>query len=256
MQAVILAGGLGTRISEESHLRPKPMIEIGGLPIIWHIMKRYAEHGVTDFVICLGYRGYMIKEYFANLVLHASNVTINTLTGEIKYHGSTGEPWTVTLIDTGEGTMTGGRLKRVGPYLEDRFCMTYGDGLSDIDISAEIDFHRSHGKEATIAAVIPPGRYGALDLSSDDLVQRFKEKPEGDGGLINGGYFVLERSVLDRIEADDTSFEAAPLESLAADKQLVAYRHPGFWHAMDTLRDRTHLESLWASGDAPWKTWT
>lgn len=255
MQAVILAGGYGTRISEESHLRPKPMIEIGGKPILWHIMKIYAEHGVTDFVICLGYRGYMIKEYFANYILHSSDVTINAKTGEISYHNSLAEPWSITLVDTGENSMTGGRLKRVAPHLRGTFCMTYGDGVSDIDIRAEIAFHKNHGREATVAAVTPPGRYGALEIDKSGTVERFIEKPPGDEGRINGGFFVLESSVIDRIEGDSSSFEGAPLEMLTADRQLIAFRHPGFWYAMDTLRDRNYLESLWASGKAPWKIW-
>lgn len=255
MQAVILAGGFGTRISEESHLRPKPMIEIGGRPILWHILKIYAAHGITDFVICCGYRGYMIKEYFANYVLHSSDVTIDTGTGEITYHNSVAEPWRVTLVDTGAESMTGGRLRRVRPYLKDRFCMTYGDGVSDIDIRAEIDFHIAHGRAATVAAVSPPGRYGALETSAEGAVKRFIEKPPGDEGRINGGFFVLENRVLDRIEGDATPFEGAPLESLARDGELMAWRHPGFWHAMDTLRDRNHLENLWATGKAPWKIW-
>ena len=255
MQAVILAGGLGTRISEESHLRPKPMIEIGGRPILWHIMKIYAAHGITDFVICLGYRGYMIKEYFANYLLHASDVTIDVRTGEIVTHQSTAEPWRVSLIDTGEATMTGGRLKRVAPYLGDRFCLTYGDGLANIDIGAEIAFHRAHGRAATVAAVIPPGRYGALQIGASGAVERFTEKPPGDEGLINGGFFVLERRAIDRIAGDTTPFEAEPLESLARDGELMAFRHRGFWHAMDTMRDKSQLEAHWASGHAPWKVW-
>ena len=256
MQAVILAGGLGTRISEESHLRPKPMIEIGGRPILWHIMKIYEAHGIIDFVICCGYRGYMIKEYFANYVLHSSDVTIDARSGEITYHSSGAEPWRVTLVDTGAETMTGGRLKRVRPYLDERFCMTYGDGLSDIDIRAQIDFHMKHGRDATIAAVMPPGRYGALDMTSEGVVQRFIEKPPGDEGRINGGFFVLENTVLDRIEADSTPFEGPPLETLAQEGELLGWRHPGFWHAMDTVRDRNHLEKLWATGNAPWKVWS
>ena len=255
MQAVILAGGLGTRISEESHLRPKPMIEIGGRPILWHIMKMYAAHGITDFVVCLGYRGYMIKEYFANYLLHSSDVTIDARTGAVVTHQSTAEPWRVSLIDTGEATMTGGRLKRVAGYLEPTFCLTYGDGVADIDISAEIAFHRAHGRAATVAAVIPPGRYGALQIGAEGAVERFTEKPPGDEGLINGGFFVLERRVIDRIEGDATPFEAAPLESLARDGELMAFRHRGFWHAMDTMRDRAQLEQHWAGGRAPWKVW-
>jgi glucose-1-phosphate cytidylyltransferase len=256
MQAVILAGGLGTRISEESHLRPKPMIEIGGKPILWHVMKLYSAHGITDFVICCGYRGYMIKEYFANYVLHSSDVTVDVRTGKTTYHNSEAEPWKVTLVDTGAETMTGGRLRRVSPYILDRFCMTYGDGVADIDIRAEVDFHIAHGLEATVAAVTPPGRYGALEISDKGKVERFIEKPPGDEGRINGGFFVLERSVLERIEGDGTAFEGEPLEGLARDQQLMSWRHHGFWHAMDTLRDRNYLESLWASGAAPWKAWT
>jgi glucose-1-phosphate cytidylyltransferase len=255
MQAVILAGGLGTRISEESHLRPKPMIEIGGRPILWHIMKIYAAHGITDFVICLGYRGYMIKEFFANYVLHASDVTIDARTGEVIYHQSTAEPWRVSLVDTGEATMTGGRLLRAAPFLHDRFCMTYGDGVADINITAQLAFHAAHGRAATVAAVVPPGRYGALQIGTSGAVERFTEKPPGDEGLINGGFFVLERSVLDRIEGDPTPFEAAPLEGLARDGELMAYRHQGFWQAMDTMRDKAQLEAHWATGGAPWKVW-
>lgn len=255
MKTVILAGGLGTRISEETHLKPKPMIEIGGRPILWHVMKIYAAHGITDFVICLGYRGYQIKEYFANYVLHSSDVTVDARTGEVTYHQSSAEPWRVTLIDTGSDTLTGGRLKRVEPYLGDRFCLTYGDGVANIDLTAELAFHANHGRTATIAAVTPPGRYGALEIAGGGAVQRFVEKPPGDEGTINGGFFVLERRVLDRIQGDATSFEGAPLSELAQDGELMAFRHSGFWHAMDTLRDRNHLEALWASGAAPWKTW-
>ncbi|PWR20802.1 glucose-1-phosphate cytidylyltransferase [Zavarzinia compransoris] len=256
MKAVILAGGLGTRISEESHLRPKPMIEIGGRPILWHIMKIYAHHGIDDFVICCGYRGYMIKEYFANYVLHNSDVTIDATTGRITYHQTTAEPWKITLVDTGQDTMTGGRLKRVRPYLhpEEPFCMTYGDGVSDLDIRASVDFHRGHGRLATVGAVIPPGRYGALRLDSD-FVTDFTEKPPGDNAFINGGYFVLQPAVLDRIAGDATPWESAPLEGLAKDGELVAFRHTGFWHAMDTLRDKTTLENLWSAGKAPWRLW-
>ncbi len=256
MKAVILAGGLGTRISEESHLRPKPMIEIGGRPILWHIMNIYTVHGVTDFVICLGYRGHMIKEYFANYMLHASDVTVDARSGSITYHQNYAEPWRVTMVDTGEGTMTGGRLKRVGRYLDPdaSFCMTYGDGVADIDISRLIEFHRAHGKLATVTAVAPPGRYGAL-MMDDDRVTDFTEKPPGGRGLINGGYFVLHPAVLDRIESDGTPWETAPLESLARDGELRAFRHDGFWQPMDTLRDKTTLEALWSSGEAPWKIW-
>ena len=256
MQVVILAGGLGTRISEESHLRPKPMIEIGGHPILWHIMKIFSHHGLNEFVICCGYRGYVIKEYFANYVLHSSDVTLDAATGEMTYHQSVAEPWKVTLIDTGRDTMTGGRLKRVAPYLKEQFCMTYGDGVADVDISALIRFHESHGREATVTSVMPPGRYGTLEVRPDNHVERFVEKPSGDLGLINGGFFVLNRSVIDRIEGDDTTWEADPLTSLAADGQLMSWRHHGFWQAMDTLRDRNHLEEVWAGGNAPWKVWS
>ncbi len=256
MKAVILAGGLGTRISEESHLRPKPMIEIGGRPILWHIMKIYAHHGIDDFVICCGYRGYMIKEYFANYVLHHSDVTIDAASGRITYHQTTAEPWKVTLVDTGEETMTGGRLKRVRNYLTpgESFCLTYGDGVSDIDIAGSIAFHKAHGRLATIGAVIPPGRYGALRMEGDKVTS-FTEKPPGDNAFINGGFFVLQPEVVDRIAGDSTPWEAAPLEGLARDGELVAFRHAGFWHAMDTLRDKNVLEALWAKGDAPWKQW-
>ena len=255
VKVVILAGGLGTRISEESHLRPKPMIEIGGKPILWHIMKMYSAHGLNDFVVCLGYRGYMIKEFFANFVLHSSDVTIDATTGQIEYHETAAEPWRVTLVDTGADSMTGGRLKRVGRFLGDTFCVTYGDGVSDIDIGAELAFHRRHGRQATVASVIPPGRYGALEIA-DGAVRRFVEKPPGDRARINGGFFVFERPVLDRIAGDDTALELAPLEGLAADGELMAFPHDGFWHPMDTLRDKNHLESLWESGRAPWRRWT
>ncbi len=256
MKAVILAGGLGTRISEESHLRPKPMIEIGDRPILWHIMKIYAVHGITDFIICLGYRGYMIKEYFANFFLHNSDVTIDARNNTIDYHLTTAEPWRVTLVDTGAASMTGGRLKRVANYLTpgEDFCFTYGDGVADIDITALTAFHRNHGREATLTAVVPPGRYGALSLDGD-RVERFIEKPPGDNVFINGGFFVLKPSVLDLIDGDQTSWEAEPLEHLAASGQLQAYRHTGFWRPMDTLRDKTQLEHLWATGKAPWKCW-
>lgn len=257
MKAVILAGGLGTRISEETGVRPKPMIEIGGRPILWHIMKIYAHHGVNDFILCLGYKGYVIKEYFANYFLHSCNITVDALNGRIEYHDSSAEPWRVTLVDTGEDTMTGGRLKRVGAFLDagESFCMTYGDGVSDIDIAALIEFHRRHGKEATVTAVVPPGRYGALDIAGDSVTQ-FMEKPPGDNGLINGGFFVLEPSVLDRIAGDAAPWELAPLESLARDGQLMAFRHLGFWQAMDTLRDKNQLEALWQGRKAPWKVWS
>jgi len=256
MKAVILAGGLGTRISEESAIRPKPMVEIGKRPILWHIMKLYAHHGVREFVICLGYRGYMIKEYFANFVLHSSDVTIDTLSGEIEFHQKMTEPWKVTLLETGEHTMTGGRLKRVANYLPDDepFCMTYGDGVSDVDIGELVAFHKGHEAAATMTAVVPPGRYGAIELDGDRISQ-FVEKPPGDAALINGGFFVLEKSVIDRIAGDETPWESEPLTSLAADKQLMAFKHTGFWQAMDTLREKNVLEELWSSGDAPWAVW-
>ena len=254
MKTVILAGGLGTRISEESHLRPKPMIEIGGRPMLWHIMTLYSRHGFNDFVVCLGYRGYMIKEYFANYVLHNADVTVDLGKGEIEYHATNHEPWRVTLVETGEQTMTGGRLKRVARYLDpgQPFFMTYGDGLADVDLGALAAFHRQHGKRATVTAITPPGRYGALEIR-EGLVQRFTEKPPGDNALINGGFFVLQPEVLDRIDGDATVWENEPLEGLAADGQLAAYRHAGFWAAMDTLRDKNQLEALWASGEAPWR---
>ncbi len=255
-KVVILAGGLGTRISEESQLRPKPMIEIGGRPILWHIMKIYTHYGITDFIICLGYRGYMIKEYFANYVLHSSDVTIDAKTGQIEFHQHAAEPWRITLVNTGDDTMTGGRVKRIRDYLTpgETFCMTYGDGVADIEIDKLLAFHKAHGKEATLTSVVPPGRYGALEMQGDS-VQRFIEKPPGDNAWINGGFFALEPSVIDRIADDATPFEAAPLASLAKDGQLQAYRHRGFWQPMDTLREKNHLEELWASGRAPWKIW-
>jgi glucose-1-phosphate cytidylyltransferase len=256
MKCVILAGGLGTRISEESHLRPKPMIEIGGRPLLWHIMKIYARHGINEFIVCLGYRGYIIKEYFTNYFLHQSDVTIDTSTNKLTFHQSQVDDWKVTLVDTGEHSMTGGRLKRIGHHLNgnEPFCMTYGDGVSDVDIGKLIAFHRAHGKKATLTAVVPPGRYGALEIESD-LVKRFQEKPPGDNAFINGGFFVLDPAVLDRIDNDETHWERAPLEGLARDRQLAAYRHLGFWHPMDTLRDKTMLEELWATKRAPWKVW-
>lgn len=255
MKVVLLAGGLGTRISEESHLRPKPMIEIGGRPILWHIMKIYAHHGVTDFIICLGYRGYMVKEYFANYVLHRSDVTVDLANNSLEFHSHESEPWRVTLAETGEHSMTGGRLKRVAPYLTpgESFCMTYGDGVSNVDITALIDFHKSHGREATMTAIQPPGRYGATELDGD-RVKRFAEKPAG-AGYINGGFFVLETSTLDRIASDTTSWETEPLEGLAADDQLRAFRHDDYWQAMDTLREKNLLEQLWAGGNPPWRVW-
>lgn len=255
MKAIILAGGLGTRISEESHLKPKPMIEIGGKPILWHIMKMYSNFGINDFVICLGYKGYVIKEYFSNYFLHMSDVTFSMRENKMEIHQKFAEPWRVTLVDTGEQTMTGGRLKRVAPYVGDEtFCFTYGDGVSDIDIAALIATHRAAGRKATVTAIQPPGRYGALHIE-DNAVHHFQEKPAGDGAWINGGFFVLEPSVLDYIESDETVWEQYPLQQLAAEKQLSAYRHSGFWQAMDTLREKNHLEELWSSGKAPWKSW-
>lgn len=255
MKAIILAGGLGTRISEESHLRPKPMIEIGGKPILWHIMKMYSQHGINDFVICLGYKGYIIKEYFSNYFLHMSDVTFCMRENSMKIHQKFAEPWRVTLVDTGEHTMTGGRLKRVASYIDgETFCFTYGDGVSDIDISALVDHHRSARRQATVTAIQPPGRYGALQIDKD-AVYRFQEKPAGDGAWINGGFFVLEPSVLAYIDGDQTVWEQQPLQRLAADGQLSAYRHEGFWQAMDTLREKRQLEELWSSGHAPWKSW-
>jgi glucose-1-phosphate cytidylyltransferase len=256
MKVVILAGGLGTRFSEETQMRPKPMIEIGGRPILWHIMKTYSAHGLNDFIICAGYRGYMIKEYFANYRLHRSDITIDISAGSIAYHSTDAEPWRVTIVDTGETTMTGGRIKRIRGFLDpnEPFCLTYGDGVSDINITEEIAFHRAHGKLATIAAVAPPGRYGALELDGRK-VAHFAEKPPGDNAHINGGFFVLDADVVDRIPADDTFWEREPLESLARDGQLMAFVHGGFWQAMDTLRDKNRLEDHWAGGNAPWKIW-
>jgi glucose-1-phosphate cytidylyltransferase len=256
MKAVILAGGYGTRISEETHLKPKPMVEIGGKPILWHIMKIYSAHGINDFVICLGYKGYLIKEYFANYFLHMSDVTFDMATNSMTTHRGHSEPWRVTLVDTGENTQTGGRLKRVREYVgEDDFCLTYGDGVSDLDITALVEFHRSQKALATLTAVQPPGRFGMLTLEKKKVVG-FTEKPEGDGGWVNGGFFVLSPRVIDYIAADDTPWERAPLERLAREKQLSAFVHRGFWQPMDHLRDRQYLESLWASGSAPWKVWT
>ncbi len=256
MKAVILAGGLGTRISEETHVKPKPMVEIGGRPILWHIMKMYSAHGVNDFIICCGYKGYVIKEYFANYFLHMSDVTFDMAKNQMEVHQRHAEPWRVTLVDTGDDTMTGGRLKRVASYVkeEEAFCFTYGDGVADVDISALIAFHRKHGKLATVTAVQPPGRYGALKME-DDLVAGFTEKPRGDGGLINGGFFVLSPKVLPLIEADHISWEMEPLESLAKGGDLMAFKHAGFWQPMDTLREKRMLESLWEAGKAPWRMW-
>ena len=255
MQAVLLAGGLGTRLGEETSVRPKPMVEIGGMPILWHIMKIYSAHGVNDFIVCLGYKGYLIKEYFANYFLHAADVTIDLTKNSLEVHQNWSEPWRVTLVETGEETMTGGRLKAIQRYLKpgEPFCLTYGDGVADIDIGAQIAFHHAHGKKATITAVAPPGRFGALEFEGE-LVRRFREKPAGDGGLINGGFFVAESSVLDLIDGPDTVWEQGPLEELAAAGELVAFRHDGFWQPMDTLRDKLHLEELWREG-APWKCW-
>ena len=256
MKAVILAGGLGTRISEETHLKPKPMIEIGGKPIIWHIMKMYSYHGINDFIICCGYKGYVIKEYFANYFLHMSDITFNISKNTMNVHKEDAEPWNVTLIDTGESTLTGGRLKRVSEYLkdEDAFCFTYGDGVSDIDISKTIEFHQSHGKLATVSAVLPPGRYGALNLNGNK-VEGFAEKPQGDEGVINGGFFILSPKVFDLINGDQTPWEGDPLLNLTKNNELMAYRHEGFWQPMDTLRDKNYLEDLWLKGHAPWQTW-
>lgn len=256
MKAVILAGGLGTRFSEETSLRPKPMIEIGQKPILWHIMKTYAAHGVNDFIVCCGYKGYVIKEYFANYFLHMSDVTFHMAENRMEVHQRRAEPWNVTLIDTGETSMTGGRLLRIADHVrdEDAFCMTYGDGVGDIDVTALIAFHRAHGKQATLTASVPPGRFGALEMH-DGQVTNFLEKPEEGGGAINAGYFVLSPKVLSRLQDDSTIWEQEPLRGLAADGELMAFRHRGFWQPMDTLRDKQQLEALWAGGDAPWCTW-
>ncbi len=256
MKAVILAGGLGTRLSEETSTRPKPMVEIGGKPMLWHIMKSYSQHGINDFVICCGYKGYVIKEYFANYCLHMSDVTFDMRSGGMHVHEKRADPWKVTLVDTGDESMTGGRLRRVAKYVRDEeaFCFTYGDGVGDIDITATIDFHRRHGKAATMTATFPPGRFGAIDIK-DQRVVKFKEKPKGDGAMINGGYFVLKPEVLKYIKDDASIWEQAPLNRLAEDGQLMAYEHHGFWQPMDTLRDKQLLEELWASGRAPWKGW-
>ncbi len=252
---MILAGGLGSRLSEETTVRPKPMVEIGGKPILWHIMKIYAAHGIEDFVICLGYKGYMIKEYFANYYLHTCDVSFDLAKGGMEVHRSETEPWRVTLVDTGEATMTGGRLEAVLPYVGDEdFCFTYGDGVSDVDITAAIAFHREQGLLATVTAVQPPGRFGALDLEGD-RVSEFEEKPRGDGGWTNGGFFVLSPKVERYLEGAETVWEQEPMRALAREGQLASYRHEGFWQAMDTLRDRNHLEALWQGGQAPWRTW-
>jgi len=257
MKAVILAGGLGTRLSEETNLKPKPMIEIGGKPILWHIFKLYSSHGINDFLICCGYKGYLIKEYFANYFLYQSDMTFTMSDNSVKVHQNKAEPWTVTVVDTGENTMTGGRLKRVKDYLnkDESFCFTYGDGLSDVNISELIKFHNRHGKLATLTATRPPGRYGALKFGDNDLVASFQEKPDGDGSWINGGFFVLNPKVIERIENDESIWEQEPLSSLAKDKELFAFKHDGYFQPMDTLREKVLLNRLWADGNAPWKIW-
>ncbi|RWU17800.1 glucose-1-phosphate cytidylyltransferase [Pseudomonas alkylphenolica] len=256
MKAVILAGGLGTRLSEETSVRPKPMVEIGGKPILWHIMKMYSSHGINDFIICCGYKGYLIKEYFANYFLHTSDVTFNMRENTMKVHDKRAEDWNVTLVDTGDSSMTGGRLRRVADYVrnEEAFCFTYGDGVGDMDISATIAFHKRHGKAATLTATYPPGRFGALDIKQGQVLN-FKEKPKGDGAMINGGFFVLSPQVLEYLTDDSTVWEQEPLMGLAAAGQLMAHEHPGFWQPMDTLHDKNLLEKLWLNGKAPWKTW-
>ncbi len=257
MKAVILAGGLGTRISEETHLKPKPMVEVGGKPILWHVMKIYSAHGISDFVICCGYKGYVIKEYFANYFRHMSDMTIDLSDNSIEIHEKFAEPWRVTMVDTGERTQTGGRLKRVARFVqkEEAFCFTYGDGVGNVNITGSIRFHLASGRKATVTSVHPPGRFGALGIKGDRVAE-FREKPRGDGSFINGGFFVLSPSVLDYIAGDDTAWEGAPLESLAREEQLGAFVHQGFWQPMDTLRDKALLEELWATGDAPWKVWS
>jgi len=256
MKAVILAGGLGTRLSEETGLKPKPMVEIGGKPILWHIMKMYSNHGINDFVICCGYKGYIIKEYFKNYFLHQSDITLSMIGNTMEVHEKRAEPWNITLVDTGEDSMTGGRLARVAKYIKDEenFCFTYGDGVSDVNISELILFHKKHGKDATLTATYPPGRFGALDIE-DNQIMRFTEKPKGDGALINGGFFVLSPNVLKRISGDNCIWEQEPLKTLAEDGNLMAYKHEGFWQPMDTLRDKIYLKKLWDEGKAPWKTW-
>ncbi|WP_322103810.1 glucose-1-phosphate cytidylyltransferase [Paraburkholderia sp. J41] len=255
MKAVILAGGLGTRLMEETIVRPKPLVEIGGKPVLWHIMKTYAANGINDFIVCVGYKGYLIKEYFANYMLHNADVTFDVARGTMEVHHNTAEPWRVTVVDTGERTMTGGRLKRVRPYIgNDDFCMTYGDGVGDIDIAALIRYHKSHGRHATVTAAQPPGRFGALNIEGDTVIS-FKEKPHGDGSWVNAGFFVLKPKVLDYIDDDDTLWEADPIERIARDDQLRAHFHRGFWQPMDTLRDKTLLDELWNNGTAPWKRW-
>lgn len=257
MKAVILAGGLGTRLAEETSIKPKPMVEIGSKPILWHIMKIYSSHGINDFIICLGYKGYVIKEYFANYFLHSSDVTFDMSTNGMEVHHQYVEPWRVTLVDTGEATMIGGRIKRIidDGYVDDgNFCLTYGDGVSDVNITELISFHDKEGRMATVTGVQPPGRFGAIEFSSNE-VTGFKEKPQGDGGWINGGFFVLSPQVINYIEGDDTVWEQEPMENLALDAQLSLFKHSGFWHPMDTLRDKRYLESLWATAKAPWKVW-
>nr|WP_316639501.1 glucose-1-phosphate cytidylyltransferase [uncultured Roseateles sp.] len=256
MKAVILAGGLGTRLSEETATRPKPMVEIGGRPILWHLLKMYSHHGINDFVICCGYKGYVIKEYFANYFLHMTDVTFDMRSNRMEVHHKRAEPWNITLVDTGDHSMTGGRLRRAAKYVEldEAFCFTYGDGVSDIDISASIEFHRAHGKPATLTATYPPARFGVLDLDGSQ-VKSFKEKPQGEGGLINAGFFILKPEVINLIDGDATIWEQGPLNTLAARGDLMAFEHHGFWQPMDTLRDKTLLEELWASGRAPWKKW-
>ena len=256
MKAVILAGGLGTRLSEETSVRPKPMVEIGGKPILWHIMKSYSAHGINDFVVCCGYKGYVIKEFFANYFLHTSDVTFDMQANSMEVHARNAEPWRVTVVDTGDDSMTGGRLRRVKKFVEndEAFCFTYGDGVSDVDVAASIAFHRQHGKLATMTAVQPPGRFGAIEIDGSRIV-RFKEKPQGDGNWINGGFFVLSPKVIDYVAEDATIWEKEPMEGLARDNQIDAYFHSGFWQPMDTLRDKIHLEDLWQSGKAPWKRW-
>lgn len=255
MKAVILAGGLGTRISEETNLKPKPMVEIGGRPILWHVMKIFSAHGINDFIICAGYKGYVIKEYFANYFLHMSDVTFDMANNSMEVHQRRSEPWRVTIVDTGEATMTGGRLRRVRDYLgNEPFCFTYGDGVGNVNITDLIAYHKREGRKATLTGVQPPGRYGALEIDNG-RVERFQEKPEGDGSWINGGFFVLEPGVVELIEDDKTTWERKPLETLASTKQLSVYKHSGFWLPMDTLRDKLNLEELWASGRAPWKLW-
>tara|TARA_B110000977_G_scaffold64573_1_gene87926 strand:+ start:8851 stop:9624 length:774 start_codon:yes stop_codon:yes gene_type:complete len=257
MKLVILAGGLGTRISEETALKPKPMIEIGGKPILWHIMKIYSHYGINEFIICCGYRGYVIKEYFANYFLHQSDITFDMSKNEMKIHQERAEPWKVTLIDTGDNTMTGGRIKRIKEYLEveETFCLTYGDGLANIDITKLIAFHKSHGKAATLSAIYPPARFGALEIT-ENQVTSFYEKPRGDGALINGGFFIVNKKAIEYIKDDSTIWEQEPLNNLAHDGELMSYKHYDFWHSMDTLRDKHHLEELWESNKAPWKLWS